>query len=286
MWYILAASIIVSVYLTISIVSTRTNDKVAKIQGKKVTYKKHNFLSTAFGILNPFLKAFFNTENMKYRLIRSGNSFSHLGISEENFFSFEILYGLVITAIMVLTGSSLQDIILYTALAIGLIEYIVYANTRSRKKKILKDFPNLLVATIGYVEQGLDIRDVFSLLPNQLSEGPLKQEMIRIRNRLGMMKLSTNLEVELQELSKRTGLEEMENYVLALLQNEISGRMTEFLKSQYELIIIDKNLRVKRQTLSKERISSISGVLLVIAALMIIIIPMIISIAQNPLFHH
>ncbi len=283
---VLFVSIAVSMFVIIEMLLQKTNSKVKKIKGSKEKKRSSNVIfGSAIGVLNPLLNALFDTEKVKYKLIRSGGTLKHLGINEDNFFSFEVIYASITAAIMIFTGNSLVDIILYTCAAVALIEYLVYANTRSRKNKILTELPILLEKTIDMMEQGSDIRDLFIRLPLKLADGPLKDEVVRVKGRLSFMKLNTTIEAELNEFSKRIGLEDIDNYVLALMQHEISGRVTRILRKQYDLIKVTKNNQKKRQTVAREKMSSVASIMVVISTLLMILVPLIVAFSQSKLLN-
>lgn len=283
---VLFISISVALFVIFEVLLQSTNSKVRKIKGSKIKKRSSNVIfGSAIGVLNPLLKAMFNTEKVKYKLIRSGGTLKHLGINEDNFFSFEVIYASIAAAVMIFTGSSLVDIILYTGAAVAVIEYLVYTNTRTRKNKILKELPVLLEKTIDMMEQGSDLRDLFIRLPMKLADGPLKDEVIRVKGRLSYMKLNTTIESELNEFSKRIGLEDIDNYVLALMQHEISGRVTRILRKQYELIKVTKNNQKKRQTVARERLSSVASIMVVVSTLLMILVPLIVAFAQSKLLN-
>lgn len=283
---VLFVSIAVSMFVIIEMLLQKTNSKVKKIKGSKEKKRSSNIIfGSAIGVLNPLLNALFDTEKVKYKLIRSGGTLKHLGINEDNFFSFEVIYASITAAIMIFTGNSLVDIILYTCAAVALIEYLVFANTRSRKNKILTELPILLEKTIDMMEQGSDIRDLFIRLPLKLADGPLKDEVVRVKGRLSFMKLNTTIEAELNEFSKRIGLEDIDNYVLALMQHEISGRVTRILRKQYDLIKVTKNNQKKRQTVAREKMSSVASIMVVISTLLMILVPLIVAFSQSKLLN-
>lgn len=283
---VLFISIALSVFFLLEIFLKLSNAKIKKLKGKINNSKKSSAIfGSAIGVLNPLLKGMFNTERIKYKLIRSGGTLKHLGINEENFFSFEVIYAGITAAIMIISGSSVVDIVLYTGLAIALIEFLVYANTRTRQNKIIKELPILLERTIDMMEMGADVRQVFIRLPTSLADGPLKEEVKRVKGRLSYMKLNTTLEAELNEFSKRIGLEDIDNYVLALMQHEISGRVTRTLRKQYELLKVTKNNRKKRQTVARERLSSVASIMVVISTLLMILVPIIVTFSQSKLLN-
>lgn len=266
---------------------TRTkNRKVRKIKGREKGGKPDsgNIIISLANAIEPLVSNFYNKDNIRYKLIRSGGTFSHFGINESNFVSFEVLFAAVIATIMILTESSILEVVAYPAGAIIFLEWIVKMNTKSRHEKIKKELIPLIANTKEYIEQGMDVKDIFVLLPNKVKEGPLRDELVALRTRIGLMKLDHSMEHEILEMAKRIGLEEIDNYVLALTQNEITGRVTRMLQKQLDLLNTYKNQKVNRETQNRAKVSSVASICIVIMTLTVIIVPMVIYIMQNKLF--
>lgn len=178
-----------------------------------------------------------------------------------------------------------SETFLYAATAYALIEWYVHKKKKKRHNEIKKELDTLTSTTIECLEQGFNQGEIFAILVNRIDKkNPLNQEITRVKVKIGVNTVRTDIDDILDEFENRIGMEEISNYCLALKQYEIAGKAVKMLRKQLDLIRSEENFRQKRETQYKANLNSVAVVIYVICTMIVLVVPMIVILMQNAIF--
>lgn len=265
----------------------KTSSKIKNIKNidRRRVVNKKRASGKMFSLFSKLTEKIDDREKIRIKLFQAGEPFKEIGINENNYTSAKILFSLF-TLLMMKNGEPTWiKPIVFAIIAWGLIEWYVYRKKKKRHKEIEIELDSLISNTILFLEQGFNQSELLTMLSQRIKSGnPLHTEIVRAKIKIASNKVNTNINDILKEFMERIGMEEIDNYCLALMQYDESGKAIRILKKQLELIRNQENQKQQRQTQRKAQINSISIALLVINVILIIVIPMIIVILNNPIF--
>lgn len=240
---------------------------------------ERSYLKYVLNLINKFT----DKERIRLKLIRSGEVLSKIGINEENYTAAKILFSIVVTLLMK-KGETWGYAILYGVMTYIFIEWYLSRKIKKRHAEINGELDTLVSSTIDFLEQGFSESEIFSLLMERVEKNnPLYREIARVNVRIGSKTVNMNISKILDEFQERIGMEEIDNYCLALKQYEVAGKAIRMLRKQLELIRSEGNQKKKRETQVRANGNSIATAIFVICIIIFIMTPMIISALNSPL---
>lgn len=221
---------------------------------------------------NPLLRVaqrllgWYRRDSVPYLLSQAGNP-RLIGETPGHFYASKIILGLLVGAR--LGHQSATAFLVYGLLGFMIPDVLIAMEAKRRKELILAEVPTML----DFVRRALaghnSMLDTLAALPDQL-EGPLKEETKRLAANYA---LTMNLPRCLEEFSKRIGLEEIDNFCLALRQSEVTGRIKEILGKQSEIIKMRFRQDERRRIATQGNFLPVISVLMVANIIMLVAIP-------------
>lgn len=288
---LLGAYLLSSTYLFLELINPlfiRFNKKVKKIKKDDVPKVKsnNNLMLKLFDFISSFTSRFDNKKSISLKFIRAGSPFQWMGITEKNYTSFKWAATILVFFLVKDSKTSWGESILYAAWIHFFVEYAIYYKKKQRHKEIEQELDILISTTIECLEQGQTQVETFNILLNRIDKNnPLYEELLRVKLKIGIGTLDVKLDDVLTEMQDRIGMEEIDNYCLALKQYEIAGKAIKMLKKQLELRRSRTNFKQKRETQYKANLNSLATIILVACIVILVIVPMLIVVMQNPIFH-
>lgn len=265
----------------------KVSRKIKKIKNLKSEAKTEKLSFDNAKMISGFSKLtskFEDRERIAIKLIRAGNPFSSLGINENNYTTFKIIFAFISAALM-LKGNSVSIAILYGAAAYAIIEWFVYRKTKKRHQLIDDELDLLVSSTVDLFEQGYNEVEIFTLLAERIdNDNPLYTELIRAKIKIGSNTVYTDMASILNEFQDRIGMENIDNYCLALKQHGEAGKAKRMLKKQLELIRSEGGQKKKRETQYRANLNSVAIALLVVCIMLIILVPLVIMALDSAIF--
>lgn len=267
-------------------INKKLSKKIKKIKNEKIAEKEEvKETNKIFTLFSRLTENFEDRDKIRLKLLRAGDPFKRFGINENNYTSFKIIFTLAIT-LLIARGKSIQVGIIYGAFAYYLLGWYVRAKTRKRHELIETELDSLVSATVDMLEQGYNISEVFSIIAERIDKNnPLYEELIRAKIKIGTNMAYVDMVSILNEFQNNIGMEEIDNYCMALKQHEESGKAKRMLRKQLELLRSEGNNRKKRETRLRANYNSIGMALMVICITIVILVPLIITALESSIFH-
>lgn len=229
---------------------------------------------------NPLLTAaerllgWYRRESVPYLLSQAGNP-RFIGETPGHFYASKILFALLVGGR--LGSQSTAAFLAYAAVGFMLPDVLIAMQARHRKERILAEVPVMLDFVKRALASHNSMLDTLAALPGQL-EGPLKEEAKRLSANYA---LTMNLPRCLEEFSKRIGLEEVDNFCLALRQSEVTGQVKAILGKQSEIIKMRFRQDERRRIATQGNFLPLISVLMVANILMLVGIPFMYQLTEG-----
>lgn len=257
--------------------------KLKKIKNETRVDKNENSEVKIFNIFSKITEKFDDRESIKLKLIRAGDPLGWLGVNEDNYTSFKIIFSLII-AVLMKQNKTLFGAVLYGVVAYCLVDWYVSRKKKKRHQLIDQELDALVSSTVDFLEQGFSQSEIFSILADRIdNENPLYMELKRAQVKIDSNSVYKDINEILNDFQDRIGMEEIDNYCLALKQQEEAGKAKRMLKKQLDLIRSENNQKKKRETQHRSNLNSIAIGIFVICIVIIILVPMGITVLQSPL---
>jgi len=177
-----------------------------------------------------------------------------LTISVKQFYIYSCICGVIITALVVLSGKGLFVIFMAALIGfMGLPKFILKKMIKNRQKKFLSELADALEAMTRLLRAGMPVSEAIKMVAREFT-GPIGDEMGRI---FDQQKIGVSLPEAVLESARRMPLAEMQMFATAVaIQAQTGSSLSDILEGLAKVIRARFRLRRKVQALSSEAKSS------------------------------
>ncbi len=226
-------------------------------------------------------------QNTALKLEQAGNPYNW---TPAEFLGIRVLAGIVLGAVsflllnMTAAGAvrALGMSTLFILLGFNLPVIWLGSKIRSRKKEILKSFPDALDLITISVEAGLGFDAALARVAEKW-DNAIAQEFARV---LGEMRVGRPRHEALRDMAKRTGLPEINNFVAAIIQaNQLGVSIANVMRIQSEQMRIRRRQRAEELAQQAPIKMIIPLVLFIFPSVLIVLLgPALIQLKNSPVF--
>lgn len=219
-----------------------------------------------------------NKTEINYRLARAGNP-KYIGQSHAHFYASKLVLAAVSA---VCFGKSGLPMLFYGLGGFMAPDVFIWLGAKRRQEQMLEELPEMLDFLRKSLSSGAQMPETLAALSNRL-QGPLQEEVIRLS---AYYSLTMDLDSSLDDFSKRVGLDEVDNMILALKQGEQTGRIKTLLAQQGEMLKTRLKYNQKKSTQNRANFLPLVCVLMVVNIMLLVGTPMVLQLMNDSLFQH
>lgn len=223
----------------------------------------------AFLALAERLLGWYGRGRIHYRLAQAKNP-RFIGESPAHFYAAKLILGLVVGLDV---GRAGLPFVIYGLMGFMVPDFLIYLGARRRQEEILAEMPVMLDFLRRALAGGTPMHQALAALPERLS-GPLRKEVVRLS---AHYMLTMDLPRCLDEFANRIDVEEVDHLVLALKQNEVTGRVKTLLARQAEMLKARLAAEEKKGSATRTNFLPLVSVMMVANIVILVAMPLFIQ---------
>ncbi len=215
---------------------------------------------------------------ISYRLARAGNP-KYIGESPAGFYASKLVIAAVCA---IFFGKNGWPLLFYGLGGFMAPDALIWLGGKKRQEQMLEELPEMIDFLRKSLSSGAQLPKTLAALPDRL-HGPLREEVARLS---AFYNLTMDLDSSLEDFSRRVGLDEVDNMILALKQGEQTGRIKTLLARQSAMLKTRMNYDQKKSTQNRANFLPLVSVLMVVNIMLLVGTPMILRLLSDSLFQH